>query len=367
MSSKPNKFLGVDLGSTSIKIVELEDHKDTPKLVTYGYAEYSADITEKDEDEKIDQIVSIIKRIYKEANMTTNYALAAMPGVKVFTSIVNLPKMSHRDLESAIYWEAKKFIPMDIEDVVLDWKELDDKHKKVGMDGKGLSDMNEQIDAQQQDIKAKKNDKNIKILLTAAPKKLVEKYIKIFKKLNFQLLSLETESFALSRALVGADPSSTLLVDLGSNNTDIIIVEEGIPVLSRSIEAGGDQITQQIAEKTGMAIDKAEQFKRDFIFDPQDDTTDKIKETVDAIVEEIRSSLALYDSQEGKQVDKVILSGGTADLEGLVEYFTKKLDKVVVVGNPWEQIIHPKELSPALKQLAPRFAVSLGLAMREID
>ncbi|MFA7662338.1 MAG: pilus assembly protein PilM [Patescibacteria group bacterium] len=370
MSSKKTNFLGIDLGSASIKIVELENQKGTPKLVTYGYAEYSAGITEKDNEEKLNRIVDVVNKICQQAGTTSKYALAAMPGVAVFSSIINLPKMSHKELEAAIYWEAKKFIPMPIEEVILDWKILDDKHKTVGMTGKGLSDINNQIKEDglmMANNKKIDSDKNIRILLTAAPKKLVEKYVIIFKKLGFELLSLETESFALSRALIGPNPESTLIIDLGANNTDIIIVEDGIPVLSRSVETGGDQISQIISTKLGLNLEKAEQFKRDLVFNPGDESLKSIQETLDAIIKEVQSSLELYNGQEDKVVDKIVLTGGTAMLSNVVDYFSKKLNKVVSLGNPWEQVIHPNELEPILDELAPRFSIALGLAMREIN
>jgi len=370
MGAKKTNFLGIDLGSASVKIVELENEKGTPKLVTYGYAEYSADITDKDDEEKLDRIVDVVNKLRAQSGSTSKHALAAMPGINVFSSIINLPKMSRKDLESAIYWEAKKFVPMNIEDVILDWKILDDKHKTVGMSGKGLSSAGKQglgIEPEEQRDKKIDSSKNIKILLTAAPKKLVEKYMTIFKKLGLQLLSLETESFALSRALIGANSESTLIIDLGANNTDIIIVENGIPVLNRSIEAGGDQISQLISGKLGVSIEKAEQFKRDLIFNSDDEALGGIRETLDTIVQEIQNSISLYNGQDGKEVTKIILTGGTATLGNLADYFARKLDKVVTIGNPWEQVIHPKELEPVLSELAPRFAVSLGLAMREIN
>ena len=126
-----NSYLGVDLGSISIKIVELKNEAGTPKLLTYGYSEQPAEITSEGKEGEEERIASLINKIRKKAQMKSDQAVAAMPSFSVFSSIINLPKMSSKDLKAAVYWEAKKVVPMPIEEVVLDWKALEEKPEKI--------------------------------------------------------------------------------------------------------------------------------------------------------------------------------------------------------------------------------------------
>jgi len=360
-------YLGVDLGSASIKIVELANEDGIPRLLTYGYSEQVLEITKEGTEGQEEKAASIIRKICQKAHTKSNWAVAAIPSFSVFSSIINLPEMSKKDLEAAIYWEAKKFIPIPIEDVILDWKVLKGKIKKIALSRKGFSELDKKLRTKEISPEKKMGKENIRILLTAAPKKLVEKYIKIFQLAELELISLETESFALSRSLVGRDPATVMVIDMGAKTTDIIIMEQSIPIISRSIDIGGENITETIASSSNITRQKAEQFKMDLGLISQEKIPEPIKEILDSIINEIRYSIDLYRTQSGKRVEKIILSGGTACLASLSEYLSKILDMIVYIGDPWSRVKYPVELKPVLKELGPRFAVAVGLAMREIE
>jgi len=272
-------------------------------------------------------------------------------------------------MEAAIYWEAKKFIPIPVEEVILDWKVLRGKVKRVALSQRGFSELEKKLRTEEIAPEPEKEvgKKDVRILLTAAPRKLVEKYVKIFQLAGLELISLETESFALSRSLVGRDPATVMVIDMGAKTTDIIIMEQGIPIISRSIDTGGENITEVIASSSNITRERAEQFKMDLGSISQEKIPEPIKEILDSIVNEVRYSIDLYRGQSEKNVEKIILSGGTAFLSNLPEYFSKILDIMIYVGNPWSRVMYPTELKPILEELGPRFAVAVGLAMREIE
>ena len=429
--SKPKNYLGVDIGSSSIKVIELTKNKDNnPQLVTYGYSEESIDIIKGNSKETQAKTAASLKTICEKARVSTKTSIAALPNFFVFSSIINLPpSIKKKDLSSAINWEAKKFVPMPIEEVVLDWKILNPAEKSVDtiISDKGNSQNQKNSlppsgsdkpasqpaenpktslsanpssssnSASSNQPPADKNQKplepktespgqgeNLNILLTAAPKNLVKKYVDVCQAAGLQLLSLETESFALSRSLVGCNPYPAMIIDMGALVSDIIIMEKGIPVLSKSIDVGGKTITQSIMNILNVDVNRAEQFKRDFgaplnvevsNFSSTPSPTSNlatggvpraISTVLDSLMHEIRYSVNLYQNQTKKRVEKVVLSGGSAFLPNFTNYLSNALSLPVYIGNPWERVSYPTELKPVLASLAPRFAVAVGLAMREI-
>lgn len=361
--SSKKSYLGIDIGNSSVKLVELAASGGRARLVTYGYAEFDTNLNNATSSEEQRQVAEIIKKVISEAGVSTNKTVAALPNFSVFSSIISLPVMSKKELAQAITWEAKKFVPLPIEEMVLDWRPLnnpeDAKAKKQKEDG---------LDVEAVD-RLKKKQNYQKILITAAPKDLVDRYVSIFRLANLDLLAMETESFAFERSLVGKDPAVIMIVDLGAFSSDIAIVENGIPILSRSIDVGGGTITQAIARSLNIEHKRAEQFKRDIGFSSQSlNSVPKIIEnTISPIINEIKYSFDLFQGrQESGIVEKIILTGGSCVLPGLTDYLKSILNINVYIGDPWARIIYPLELKPALDEIGPRFAVSVGLAMRDI-
>ena len=394
-------YLGVDLGTSAIKMVELQNKGGRAVLVTYGYVEQSTDIIRASSAEMENKIVAIVKSVYHNSRMNSKRVIAALPSFSVFSSIISLPRMNKKDLAQAIKWEAKKFIPLPIEEMTLDWKivpsqfELKKKFKQKAVEEEKAANqeinhknnsVNEEGDkkefsftklfskdkkdaAESAEEKKKKGD-NLKVLLTAAPKKIVERYIRIFKAADLELLSLETEAFALERSLVAGDPAPIMIIDIGAVSSDVTIIDNSIPILTRSIDVGGSAITKAVMTSLNVDLSRAEQFKRDIGFSVlgPSDLPDIIKSTLNPIINEVKYSLDIYLSQSkhNMSLEKIILTGGSAWLPELVSYLSKLLDVKVIIGDPWDKIVYPLELKPVLSELGPRFAVAVGLAMREI-
>jgi type IV pilus assembly protein PilM len=340
-------ILGIDLGSTSIKLVELKKDGKVPSLVTYGYLEKAAgDIDRGDQDSLQKKTIEDLKKLCQKSGATTNLAITALPNFSVFFSIITLPAMPEKELKEAVTAKAKKIIPLPIEDVILDWKIL------------------EKIKLSSDTQEGGKRGENFRILINVAAKKLVKSYLDIFKGANLQLVSLETESFALARALVGNDPSTAMIIDFSAVSTDIIVVDKTIPVFSRSIEVGGVALTRSLAENMHLSFSQAEQFKRDLKMAGSAEIPLVIKNTLHSIVEEIKYSINIFRTQHNKNVEKIILSGGSVYLNKLSDFFSQELQTKIVISNPWKRINYPNDLEPALLEVAPRFSVAIGLALR---
>ena len=376
-------YLGIDIGTASIKMVELENYKNQARLKTYGYADISTNVLSGAIDKNNQLIADYINTIAKKSNVQTRQVVAALPTFSVFNFIINLPPMPKKDLTSAIKWEAKKFIPVPIDEMILDWKILNKKKVKKASkkDDKSENDKSEEIKPaeenkgdkkpgshQEKIIRAKGADKNYRILLTAAPKNLVARYIDIFKRAKLNLLSLETEAFALSRSLIGNDLSTVMIVDIGSTTADICLIEEGVPILNKGIDTGGDFITKAIMNSLNVNKERADQFKRDFGLSSTGNKKipDVIQQSLNSIINEIKYVFELYQRQGDARIDKIILTGGSAFLPNLPKYLSDLLNLPVIIGDPWDRIIYPLDLKPVLQEIGPRMATSIGLAMRDI-
>jgi len=397
-SSPKQSYLGIDIGTASIKVVQLEAFNNRPRLVTYGYADIATDIIHSRTPESQQKIIESLKQVLAISKSSTILVNAALPTFSVFNSIISLPPMTGQDLASAIKWEAKKYVPLPLEEMILDWQvikeaeisgaplKLDVKKAEAGSKKSFFSLFNKKKEISKKEEPSAKDgsasggkkpidhlnkNKNIRVLVTAAPKNLVSRYLTIFKAAGLKLLSLETEAFALSRSLIGQDKSTIMIVDIGSITTDICLIEQGVPVLNRSIDLGGLTITKAIGSSLNISLDRAEQFKRDFGIslnnqDSQKGINKTIATAIGPILNEIKYVFDLYQAQAGAKVEKIVLAGGSALLNNFNHYLEQLFNKPTVIGNPWDRVVYPAELKPVLDEVGSRLAVAIGLAMRDI-
>src|SRR3989344_985245 len=375
--SKTKSYLVVDFDSHSVKVVELKNEGGRPKLVTYGYYDRDldqlAETADINKQENQEAAAKLIKDVCRQAKTTANKAVTSLPAYSVFSSILNLPPMPKKDLPSAVVWEAKKIVPLPVEEMILDWKLLEDgpefqaEEKSVFTQSQAGAETNELGRKEFQKIESGSGKKHSKILLTAAAKDLVKRYMAIFKAAGLELLSLDTEPFALIRSLVGNDRSPA---DIGSVVSNLSVVVNGIPILSRSLDVGGLTITKAIAKSLNVSLSKAEQLKYDVGLSQGQGGPGGVFKTIEQalapIVDELKYS-DFYKNQDQKSIEKIILTGGSSQLLNLPEYLSGLLGVRVFLGDPWARVIYPEELKPVLDEVGPRFAVAIGLAMRDIE
>ncbi|MDO8425051.1 MAG: type IV pilus assembly protein PilM [bacterium] len=351
---KLQAFLGVDIGAAGVKLVELRSDRGRARLSTYGVAELPMmDRPATTLGSDVGALAEALKELCGRAKVEATHAVTSLPVAAVFSSVITLPRMAKKQLPEAVAWEAKKLLPLPYEEMITDWKLL----------------------TPEEDLETENTDTaTARVLLTAAPKELVQQYISVFRGAGLELVSLETEAFALIRSLVGDDPAVVLLIDIGASRTSMIIVEDGTPMLSRSVDVGGKHMTRAMGDATGVAFDAAEQLKLDLAVTPTGNIAaaalPKLFDRLfSPVIQEARYAMNLHQSQDtnsGRAVEKVILAGGSAMLPSLTQYVESALNLRTFVGDPWARVIYPVDLRPALDAMGPRFAVSIGLGMREV-
>lgn len=352
-SSEPKQsYLGIDIGFGGIKLVELRNEKGRARLVTYAYVNLSSESLDRNLLSDIPGTADLLKRMCEKAKTTTKKVGSALPISSVFSSILSVPTTDDKEIKDAVMLQAKKLIPLPLEEVSLDQMIIDKTEKS-------------------ETTKAA-----TRVFVTAAPKTLVNKYVEIFKQAGLQLTSLETEAFSSIRSLIGKDRSTIMIVDMGSLRTNIMIVERGVPFVTRSIATGGVAITQTIARTLGIPLEQAESMKRDIksmqAFAPTGDLSPILSVLVKPILDEIRYSFNAYQSQEvggtgPRRIDKIILTGGSSLLPRLPEFLTQQMSVNTYLGNPWARVVYPPDLRPIIDEMGPRYAVTIGCAMRDLE
>ena len=332
---RPTSYLGLDIGSTSIKLVELRATAGVPELATYGMATVPTLPATRQYD--AGQLAATVASLLKQSRATARGVYSALPTESVFTSIITVPQGNAKAVAAAVHTEAAKLLPRPIDEMVLDPQQLGvsaDKH-------------------------------SVRILLVAAPRDLVERYDTICRLAGIELLGLEVESFAMVRSLVGKDPASIAVVDFGAATTDIIVVANGVPVLTRSVRIGGRDLTNALQSVLGVEVTLAEQAKRDAGLSAGNvGLAGVYKKIIEPVVHELRYTLDTYFEQSQRRVEKIILTGGSSSLTGLSEYIGTETGARTFVGNPWSRVRYPLELEKVLGETAGQFSVAIGLALR---
>lgn len=344
-SNEAPGYLGVDIGASGVKIVELKKEGNQAKLLGYSFSEnISGDAAAlwRDDNGKTAQL---IRAAVDKAGLTSDKVIVGLPSYAVFISFINLVNVDKKNIEQAVIWEAKKIIPVPIEDVNLEWRLIESSTEN--------------------------NKEQLKIFITAVPKLLVQKQREIFKAAKLNLVSLEPEIFSLTRTFIGRDKANYAIIDIGATTTNLSLIERGIPVLNRSLDLGGEHLTKKLANSCQVSLDEAEQLKYDLGINAHNfqhaDIEVVMTDAISPIINEIKYLLSLFEKRGSTKIEKIILSGGSAMLVNLAPYMEKILDVTTIVGDPWSRVSYPLELEPLLKEIGPKLATATGLALSFLE
>jgi len=358
LKGKKNHFVGIDFGTSSIKLVELSYENQKVSLENYGIVDLDA--TEHGEsivggqvstyEQKLNEALKgLINRMkLKEGSQ----AYVSIPGFSGLITIIELPEMQQDELAKAIQFEAHKYIPSSLDEVAMSWEIVEHITADKSVE---------------QNI-GKNGGNRIKVLLVAAPKKDIEHYDRLVSGANFEVSAIELETFSIARSLVGEDAGNFFIIDIGSRATNMIFMEKGVVRINRNVDAGGSEITNAISDSMGISKQRAEDFKKG------DKDLINVKETaliipvLELIVNESRRILAACkDKNKDLRIDSILLSGGTSKMKGLVQYFSQSLGMPVALGDPWKRITAEGDVRTLVENLGPSFSVAVGLALRGLE
>jgi type IV pilus assembly protein PilM len=361
---KEKSAVAIDFGSSSVKVVQLRKEKGRAILETYGelacgpYAELSVGQATSLPAEKM---LELLRDLFREANVTAKVGAMAIPLRNSLLVSVEMPEMEESKLAEMVPIEARKYVPLPISEVILDWRLM----PKSSLDERESAPES----ADSRDRKKSYGDK-VEILIASIQKDIVRLYQDIAQKLGLASDVFEIETFSSIRSVMPNDLSATAILDIGAGTSKIAIVDYGLVRLSHTIVKGSQDITIAIAKSLSVPFAKAEEIKRKFGLLGDVDNGELLKSvspTVEYIFAEAGKVMLQYQKEHKRAVDKIILIGGGAMMKGVGDVAREVIGLPVVMGAPFDKVEAPVFLSNVLKETGPEFAVAIGLALRKLE
>ncbi len=348
---KNQSVVSIDMGSSSLKIVQLRKEKERAILETYG--ELSVGPYVKKPVGQVSRLsgeilTQMIKDLLKESGANAKEAVVSIPIRSSFITTIRLPVIEGKSMEEMIKFEARKYIPVPITEVEVDWWIL------------GSPNINKEKEEEKRKIKM------MDILLVVIYKDAIRKYQNIIIGAGLKIKSFELEVFSGLRALSFRPTSPVLVIDLGASSTKMSIVDEGLLKLSYTIDRGSQAITSALSRSLEISFERAEEMKQKIGLSRKPEhmqMIEVIEPLLDIIFAEVRQFMQSYSRKYKNSVGQVVLLGGGALLNGIVETAVKNLGVEVMLADPFSKTDHPPFLEEALKEIGPAFSTSVGLAL----
>lgn len=350
-----NQALGVDIGSSSIKVVQLKKKGGRAVLETYGVISlgpYGGTSVGALASLKTEDIARALKDVMKESNVTTKSSILSIPSLASLIFLVTLPgTVKESELKNIIPIEARKYIPVPISEVTLDWFVIPNE------------------DEMQENDSPSNIKRNREVLVVAIHNETLTQYREILKQTDLESDAFEMEIFSNIRSTFNNELAPFLIVDFGASKTKVSIVESGVVKVFHVVNRGSHDISRNISQALGMTFEEAEKLKRmvglDASVNPEVEKI--IRLAVNYIFTDINSIVFAYQKKYNKNISKVFLSGGGSLLKGLLEAARENFRVEVFYSNPFSKTEAPAFLEPVLENSGPEFAVAVGLALRQLS
>jgi type IV pilus assembly protein PilM len=329
--------LGIDIGASSIKLVEIGESSSGYVLNHIYYEPLSGDLISDLSEAAQNELVDRLKYIVKQSGTSAANVVTSLPGHSVIVKKSAFPPLERKELRELIHDEADKYLPIEnINDVYFDFQILGENESAAGM-----------------------ND----VLLVAAKKEIIETYISIFKKAGLKLVVLDVDTFALEtmfEANYEIDERDTVfIINIGASITNINVIKQSGSIFSRDFSLGGNSITEAISHKLAVSPEQAEQMKRG-------GNDLDLLEFAEPIMVEIERSVDYFRSAfSGEYIKQILLSGGSGKIKGFCESLMQRLSIETEIANPFRNISLGENLDPAwIHEMAPLFCACVGLGLR---
>lgn len=355
-AKKESSVLGVDIGSSSLKVVQLRKEKGQAVLETYGelaLGPYGGGEVGLATNLPAEQITETLKDLLREAKVTTTSCGVSIPYARSLLSLVSLPfRADPKEQKTVIELEARKYIPVPVAEVQLDWFVV--PQASPGVPGA------------EEDADASASNKKIDVLLVAVHNDELVELQKITAAAGIAASFYEIEIFSTIRAVVDEPVKPVMVLDIGAASTKAYIVEHGVVALSHAITAGSQDITRAIAVSGNVSITAAEALKKEHGL-AGDGTFGSLELVFSRIFSEARRVLVQYETSHKKSVSAIVLTGGGGVTKELGTYAKSIFSIDVRVADPFAKTEAPAFMRPVLEEIGPEFAVAVGLALRKLE
>ena len=331
---------GLDIGRSFIKVVEVKTSGNKKILVAAERVRTPAGGMETESAVDLAKVSDAIKSLRSTAKIDTKRCTISIIESQVVTRLIQMPNLTDKELSAAIHWEAEQYIPLPLKDVNLQYKVVS-RPTTAGA--------------------------KMEVLLTAAPKRVINKYLNIVKSAGLEIFAIETESAALSRALSSPGDPATIIVSMGAISTELVIALSGNVLFTRSIATGGLSLTRAIQNEFNLPPDQAEEYKQSYGI-LEDKLSGKVaailKPVLDILTSEILKAVQFTRSHVSySQIVRIVICGGGAYLPGLAAFLVERTSLEVSMADPWASFFK-EGLILKLPGQGSVYAVATGLALR---
>lgn len=356
--------LGIDIGASSAKIVQLRPSHGSAVLETYGeiaLGPYGGQPIGKAVKLTPEKTAEALLDLMKEANVTARSGGMSIPFSSSLISVIEFPKVDNDALKRMVPIEARKYIPMPISEVQLDWFVIPhEEGEKSAFDRIAPQSPTKPIGEE--------------VLLVAIHNATLSEYQTLSETAGIHVEFHEIEIFSTIRSSLSHGIAPILVVDLGAATTKMYIVERGIVRLTHLVTNGGQHMTESLARSLNWEFEKAERVKREkglvnfsaYSTDENDRIKTALLSTLSRLFSEMNRVLLSYGQRYNKNVSHVVLCGGGASLPGLSSYAKESLSAEVVIADPFARAEAPAFLGDVLREIGPGFSVSVGLVLRKL-
>jgi type IV pilus assembly protein PilM len=353
---KEVSVLGIDIGSSAIKIVQIRKKRGRAVLETYGelalgpYADIEIGRAVSLSAEKT---VEAIKDILREAKTTTVACGSALPLSSSLVIFISVPPVPEKQIGDVVAIEARKYIPVPLSEVLLDWSIIPKEESYVT------------------DEDASKTEKSgLDIMVVAIHNEYINNYQAIMTGSGLQPSFYEIEIFSAIRAVFDQGLVTNMIIDFGARSTKLYIIERGILRASHIINKGSQDITLALSKALSVPVSQAETMKRSYGLHggPEyKELSEIITVNLDYIFYEANATLLNYQKKNAKNVGKVLLTGGGVLLKGFTDLAKISFQTDVVYADPFGKLETPAFLAEEFAQAGPEFAVAIGTALRRLS
>ena len=354
-------MFAIDFGARSIKVAKIHKTSDGYELENYGATLSPEGAIANGEIFNPIVVADVLSELLNDSGIRDRKAIIAITGQKVIVREIVFPLMDDKELMAGVMWEAPKYIPYDLDESIIDAEKVEEFEEKDG-------------------------NKMMKILLVAAPKTTIQPYMEVLKKARILPKIVDVVSSANIRAFENhlsgkkeeEEESSIIdiILSIGASNTILTLVGKGNLKFTRDILVGGNDITKAIAKSLNISFDEAEKLKREtkIVLGSEAEEEKKIEsekiivKILNQITKEVRKSLSYYKTQSQKvKYNKMILSGGCANIDNIKGLLSEQFEIPVIIGDPLERLkIDERAFDlKRIKKMKDVLATVIGLAMRE--
>ncbi|MBI2046299.1 MAG: pilus assembly protein PilM [Parcubacteria group bacterium] len=386
---KGTSAVGIDIGSAFIKVVQLKNKAGKAILETYGeiaLGPYAGGEIGQATNLPPEKIAEALADLFREAGVTTKNAALSISLKSSLLSLIEIPATDGAKLNEIVPLEARKYIPVPMSEVTLDWWVIPKREIYAEQD----ADTEVALDPPKDTALFHKPPAHgtTEVMVVAIHSEAIEKYHRVAEIMQFEKVFFELEVFSSMRAVSGRSMQTVLLVDIGATMTKLAVVAFGVTRFTHTISRGSQDITVALSKARSISFSTAEDMKRTSgVFEEAAPKTTETAVsvsasfgnkdsaaighianlTIESIFSETNTMLMQYQQKHHVSIDSVILTGGGALLKGLVSAAKKYIDAEIILGDPFGKVEAPAFLSPMLKDAGPEFAVSVGLALRKIQ